>query len=171
MGYYAYYRIYYLFQIFHIRRYSIRKNDEILDLFNENTEDFNNFVNLLKETDVLDKLKQRWYFMQEHFTQPPGDTLNDPSRQLKNSGFVTKEQLKTVQDFFEKYNPHHVYVTNYFATCYEFNFFSKENCVNLVYIDSDDDEEIEDSIEHMEHFGHDVFHLSGSWYCELIDKL
>ncbi len=147
-------------------------NEEIFELFKENTDDFDNFVNLLKETNVLAELKQRWLKGEETFMQPQGNHLGDPSMQLKNSGFVTKEQLEEIIVFFEKYRPSSVSVRSYIdAPVYSFTFFSNTHCVALKYIDGADEDETELTIKRVLEFygdGCEILKFNEHWFAIII---
>ena len=143
-------------------------HEEVLELFKNNTDDFDNIVKLLEETDVINELGYRWYLGEENFLQPSGNSLCDPSRQLKNSGFVTKEQLKELVAFFEKSG---VDVIDYHSlineAVYVFGFNSKTHYMYLMYTDSDND--ISKEIPSRLYFRGDVSQLSDHWYCVLAD--
>lgn len=147
-------------------------NEQILTLFKENVSDFENMVKLLKETEVLDELCKRWLRDEESFIQPQGNNLSEPYVQLKNSGFVTKEQLEEIIGFFEKYGPEYVDVYCYGdAPAYLFDFFSKTHLLTMTYIDSTDEYEKELTIKRIYDF-HDndceIIEAEGQWIVQIV---
>ena len=157
--------------IIHIRYFSYipkkyETSDEIITLFSENVSDFDEMVEIIKETDVLIKLHTR-YLTQQKVTYPTGDTMSDPEVQLKHSGFVTDSQMEQIVDFFEKYNVYHLSDSFYFSTVYMFSFFSETHSVQIMYIDSQDALVIENELDYWRSFDRDIFHLDGKWYCAI----
>lgn len=143
-------------------------HEVVLEIFESNTEDFENTVKLLEETDVLNKLGRRWYFGEEKFWQLSGNSLTHPSDQLRNSGFVTKEQLEELVDFFKKTGVKDIdYDSLIDESVYTFGFTSKTHYVYLMYTYSDNDisKEITSRFSYMKN----VSRLSDHWYCVLTD--
>ena len=149
-------------------------NEQILTLFKENVSDFDNFVNLLKETNVIDELSWRWVMGEETFIQPQGNTLSQPYIQLKNSGFVTKEQLEEIIVFFEKYRPSSVDVYRYSdAPTYIIYFASNPHLLVMMYIDSTDEYEKELTIKRLyDHCDNDceIIEIEGQWIAKIFKE-
>jgi hypothetical protein len=55
-----------------------------------------------ENVDIVSLGEEVIYLGEEKFGQPSGNSLSYPSDQLRNSGFVTKKQLKELVDFFKK---------------------------------------------------------------------
>lgn len=147
-----------------------QSSEEIIDLFNDNVSDFDEMIEILKETDVLVKLHTR-YLTQEKITYPTGDSMSDPEVQLKRSGFVTDSQLDQIVAFFEKYNVDSLNDSYFFATIYSFSFCSKTHSVMIYYVDSEDELAIARGLDYWRNlFGGDIFHLEGNWYCHLSEN-
>ena len=164
------YDIYITHFSYHDVRYE--SHEVVFELFESNTEDFENMVKLLDETDVLAKLAERWLLCEENFWQPEGNTFCNPLSQLKYSGFVTKEQLDEMVAFFEKYRPDNI---NYVglnkpnAPGYRFHFWTKTYDVYIMNIESDEDmsEEIMKRYDYIK----TASRISGQWYFALLGKI
>jgi len=145
-------------------------HEEVLELFEANTEDFENMVKLLEETDVIGKLNERWYLGEENFFQFSGNCLSSPLPQLNNSGFVTKAQLKELVAFFKKYGLGSVdshSFGGYDVKDYTFFFWAKTYDVYIIYIDSEEDmsEEIMKRYDYIK----SASRISEQWYFALIE--
>jgi len=145
-------------------------HEVVLELFEANTEDFENMVKLLDETDVLAKLYERWLLCEENFWQPSGNGLSNPLSQLKHSGFVTKEQLDVIVAFFEEHRPDDIdYVGLYEPNVpgYMFHFWTNTYDVYIIYIDSKEDmsEEIMKRYDYIK----SASRISEQWYFALIE--
>lgn len=149
---------------FHPKKFET--NEEILEMFETNVEDFDKMVELIEETGVVWKLEMR-YLTQEKITFPTGDTFSDPQKQLKGSGFVTKEQLKEMTAFFEKYNLHFIASRVRGEQHYDFTFFSKTHCVSFLYVDSDKENIAEIMLKAYEDMDYHIFQISEHWYCKM----
>ena len=141
-------------------------NEEIVEMFEANVEDFDKMVELIEETGVVWKLNVR-YLTQKKITFPTGDALSNPKRQLKGSGFVTKAQLKEIIEFFEKYNVHYISSSVRGEPHYDFEFFSKTHCVSFLYVDSNEENITEIMTKAYEDFGYHIFQISEHWYCTM----
>ena len=138
-------------------------NEEIVKMFKTNREDFDNMVDLLKETDVIAKLNER-YLTQKKITYPTGDSLSNPYEQLLYSGFVSSDQFKEMVDFFEKYRLYNIdFEWLGQVTFYMFFFNSKQGGLYLIY--SDNEQDISKDIMSRYSFIKPVSRLYKHWYC------
>lgn len=147
-------------------------HEEVLELFEANTEDFENMVKLLEETDVIGKLNERWYLGEENFFQPSGNCLTYPLSQLNNSGFVTEAQLKELVAFFKKYRLESIdsdYFGGYDVKDYTFFFWADTYNVYIIYIDSEED--MSEKIMKRFDFIETASRISGQWYFALIGEI
>ena len=145
-------------------------HEEVLELFEANTEDFENMVKLLEETNVIGKLEKRWYLCEENFFQPSGNCLTNPLSQLNNSGFVTKAQLKELVTFFKKYRVENIdshSFGGYDVKDYTFFFWANTYNVYIIYIDSEED--MSEEIMKRHDYIKSASRISEQWYFALIE--
>ena len=162
------YVVCYRYFSYHAIRYE--SHEEVVELFKNNTEDFENMVKLLEETDVINKLGLRWYLGQERFTHPAGNSLSHPWEQLTHSGFVSNAQLEELADFFEKFGVDHIdnyTLGNYNETNYLFFFWTETYNVYIMYIASEED--MSNKIAERYSSNDNASRVSDHWYYALTD--
>ena len=134
--------------------------EEVITIFENNRADFDMFVKILNETEVIEKLEKR-YLAQKKITYPTGDSMSNPKKQLCNFDVVSKDQYDYICGFYDKYGP---YTTDIYDNCYEITFITEENHVVVCRIAED----LGNSNSHFFSTQEKMIDLRNGWYYKII---
>lgn len=129
--------------------------DHVLKVFEENENDFDSVVDVLKETNINSILFDDFMNNPKPIMLCPGDSLKNPRYQIGRKGLLANEQYHAICSFFEKYGP--LYIEGTLEFCFAFN--TTNDVVYLIYVPQENKGEIIDYYSN-----YTITHLKDDWY-------